>query len=119
MRTTRSVTIKTFIHGDLSFRYYEDLTCPSFDQVILERLENGEKVTLAIGKLIERLLTLKMAREGISVDPSEIYFTWDWEAHPEGPGETNKSNKVDELKAPFLDHLIQMADNYINQIRYV
>jgi hypothetical protein len=104
---------------DLTFRYYEDLTCPSFDQVILERLENGEKVTLAIGKLIERLLTLKMAREGISVDPREIYFTWDWEAHPEGPGETYTTNKVDELKAPFLDHLIQIADNYINQIRYV
>jgi hypothetical protein len=43
----------------------------------LERLENGEKVTLAIDKLIERLLTLKMAREGISVDPREIYCTWD------------------------------------------
>ena len=94
------------------------MTCPSFDEVIKHRLEqNGEKITLANGKLIERLLTLKKAREGIVQNPDEIYFTWDWDAHPDGPDETNHEPKTDESKAPFLKHLVELAEEKISKIR--
>lgn len=85
----------------------------------MERLNEGEKVTLANGKLMERLLILKMAREGIKANPGEIYDTWDWDAQPNGPNLENQENIVDESKAPFLNHLIGQADENISKIRYV
>ena len=39
--------------------YYEDLACPAIDDIIRSRLENGEKLTLGYGKLMERLLMFK------------------------------------------------------------
>lgn len=96
--------------------YYENLTCASFDKVLMERLNEGEKVTLANGKLMERLLILKMAREGIKTNPEEIYYTWDWDAQPNGPNLENQENIVDESKAPFLNHLIGQADENISKI---
>ncbi|XP_022103530.1 uncharacterized protein LOC110986179 [Acanthaster planci] len=43
--------------------YYEDLACPAVDKVIEERLKAGEEVTLPYGKLMERLLIIKVMRE--------------------------------------------------------
>lgn len=39
--------------------YYEDLECPEADDIISERLQNGETITLPYGKLMERLLLLR------------------------------------------------------------
>ena len=39
--------------------HYEDLKCPKVDNIVKARLENGEKINLPYGKLMERLLTLK------------------------------------------------------------
>ncbi|XP_033635030.1 uncharacterized protein LOC117296291 [Asterias rubens] len=43
--------------------YYEDLCCPAVDMVIEERLRADEPVNLPYGKLMERLLTIKVMRE--------------------------------------------------------
>jgi hypothetical protein len=39
--------------------YYEDLSCPRVSDIIRRRLENGEKIELGYGKLMERLLLFK------------------------------------------------------------
>lgn len=95
--------------------YYEDLVCKSLDEVLLDRLGNGHSVTLATGKLMDRLLALKMIRDGIPTDPDKIYFEWDWDKFPEGPRQ--QTYTTDESKAPFLKHLIEIADKNISNIR--
>ncbi|CAF4651652.1 unnamed protein product [Rotaria sp. Silwood1] len=39
--------------------YSEDLQCSDVDDIISERLQNGEQITLPYGKLMERLLLLR------------------------------------------------------------
>ncbi|CAF4919672.1 unnamed protein product [Rotaria sp. Silwood1] len=46
--------------------YYEDLQCSTVDDIISERLRDGEQITLPYGKLMERLLLCRMLREGES-----------------------------------------------------
>ena len=46
--------------------YYEDLQCSSVDEIISERLREGEQITLPYGKLMERLLLCRLLREGQS-----------------------------------------------------
>jgi hypothetical protein len=46
--------------------YYEDLQCSDVDDIISERLKNGEQITLPYGKLMERLLLLRTLRENES-----------------------------------------------------
>ncbi|XP_038059429.1 uncharacterized protein LOC119730532 [Patiria miniata] len=43
--------------------YYEDLSCPAVDAVIMHRIMAGEPVNLPYGKLMERLLIIKVMRE--------------------------------------------------------
>jgi hypothetical protein len=43
--------------------YYEDLQCSDVDEVIGERLKNGEQINLPYGKLMERLLLLRTLRD--------------------------------------------------------
>ncbi|CAH1799551.1 unnamed protein product [Owenia fusiformis] len=45
--------------------YYEDIACEEVDRIINDRLEAGETVSLPDGKLLERLLKIKMIREDI------------------------------------------------------
>jgi hypothetical protein len=46
--------------------YYEDLQCSPVDDIICERLREGEQITLPYGKLMERLLLCRLLREGES-----------------------------------------------------
>ena len=46
----------------ITYRYYEDLACPEVDQVIVDRMKAGEKIGLPYGKIMERLLMLKLLR---------------------------------------------------------
>ncbi|CAF1411756.1 unnamed protein product, partial [Rotaria sordida] len=43
--------------------YYEDLQCTDVDDIISERLKNGEQITLPYGKLMERVLLLRTLRD--------------------------------------------------------
>ncbi|CAF0981750.1 unnamed protein product [Rotaria sp. Silwood1] len=46
--------------------YYEDLQCSDVDDIISERIRNGEQITLPYGKLMERLLLLRTIRDNVS-----------------------------------------------------
>ncbi|XP_046571651.1 uncharacterized protein LOC124279819 [Haliotis rubra] len=83
--------------------YYEDLQCLEVDAVVKKRLEEGHKVSLPNGKLLERLLTLKMIRENIPFDPS--YSGWDV-PRIENP-----------TKACFHPALVALAEDRLNSIK--
>lgn len=70
------------------------MKCPEVDQEIGTRLERGDPVTLAIGKLLDRILLFRLLQAGLSPNIAdrekeicEVYNTWDWDAKPDGPGE--------------------------------
>ena len=68
--------------------------------MIQERLNSGERVTLNYGKLMERLLTMKIMREGVKQRYGQ-----------RTPG--------DMTKAPFFQQLLPLAESLLKQIRYV
>lgn len=74
----------------------------------MRRVESGEVINLANGKLLERLLVMKMYRENIS-DRSSYYY---------GQQE-KKDREVDETKAPFFKHLLPLAQRKMDGIRYI
>ena len=75
------------------------------DKVISERVEAGNEVTLSNGKLLERLLTMKMYRENI---PLSLSYPFEYQ-----------STEPDETKAPFYKDLVSLAQTKINDIRFV
>lgn len=48
--------------------YYEDLACKAVDDIIRARLENGDKIELGYGKLMERLLMFKDLNKAKSIN---------------------------------------------------
>lgn len=87
-------------------RWYEELKCKAVDKIILSRMKAGDQVNLPNGKLLERLLVLKMYREGIE-QRSTYYY-----------GSSKKEErKVDETKAPFFKHLIPLSQNKVDAIK--
>lgn len=85
--------------------WYEDLRCVDADQVIMQRVKAGEIINLPNGKLLERLLVLKMYRENIETRQSYYY------------GEQKKEERtVDESKAPFFKDLLPLAQRKIDGI---
>jgi hypothetical protein len=88
-------------------RWYEDLQCPEVDQVLEQRLGSGEEPTLAYGKLLERLLTMKMIQENIPARGSRY-------------GGTNAPrNRSEEefTKAHFIKRLVPMAQQRLAHIK--
>ena len=75
----------------LSFcKWYEELVCQEVDDAIHRRLENGDPVTLPIGKLLERLLVFK--------------------THFDQSSDENR-------KARFYPDLLRMAEDRLKQIK--
>ena len=87
------------------YRWYEDLACPEVDEFLLERIGKGEEVTLANGKLLERLLTIKMMRENI---PQRCGYY----------GRSTQTRNTNPTTAQFIHKLIPIAQIRIGQIRY-
>ncbi|XP_067674466.1 uncharacterized protein [Haliotis asinina] len=83
--------------------WYEDLQCMDVDKIIEERLEAGETVNLANGKLLERLLTLKIIRENIQ---TRSYYST-------GP----PTREANPTKVCFLPKLIPMAETRLTSIK--
>ena len=92
--------------------YYEDLRCGVIDEIIEKRLAAGEQVTLATGKLLERLLMLKMVREDISL--TNVEYEWDEETETL----SKRVRKPDDTKAKFIHKLIPVAQKRLEQIRW-
>ena len=86
-------------------RYYEELECEEVDKVIMSRFEAGENMSLGDGKLLERMLTIKMLREGI---PTRSYYYM------------NKPQRIENpTKAPFFKDLIPVAEERLKNMRLV
>ena len=98
------ITISTTFEHFL-FRWYEELQCKEVDEEIKRRLQEGEEVTLSNGKLLDRLLTIKMIREDI---PKRVSY---WTRR-------EKSNP-DPTKATFFCDLIPIAESRLENIKYV
>jgi hypothetical protein len=103
-------------------RYYEELKCPEVDREIDIRLKNGDPVTLALGKLMDRVLTFRLLQAGEILNLEErekqtwqLYESWDWDAKPEGPGEWENVPNPDV--ATFSPRLEEIAQEQLEKIR--
>ena len=94
-----------FHNFTFNFRWYEDLRCDEVDEFLLERINKGEPVNLPNGKLLERLLTIKMIRENVS-QRSGYY------------GRQTQQRNKNPTTAMFIEKLIPIAQERIGQIRY-
>jgi hypothetical protein len=87
--------------------YYEDLQCPSVDDIIGERLREGEQINLPYGKLMERLLLCRLLREGESTTSryrrNQNITLNNPPAHPE--------------KAKFYSDLLPLAQAQLEKIK--
>lgn len=83
--------------------YYEDLQCPDVDEIISERLENGEEIKLPYGKLMERLLVLRKLRD----TPSETTATSN--ALDQSSVQTSKTN--------CYSYLLSIAEKQLAKIK--
>ncbi|WAR31528.1 hypothetical protein MAR_034070 [Mya arenaria] len=85
--------------------WYEDLKCAAVDEIILKRVEGGEEINLPNGKLLERLLYLKMLRENIS--NQRCYY---------GSDPAPEKRTADETIAPFFKYLIPPCQKKVDAI---
>lgn len=99
------------------------MMCPEVDCEVNKRLDNGDPVTLAIGKLLDRILTFRLLQKGDPVNTDdrereirEVYGAWDWDAKPEGPGEWENIPRPDI--ATFSTKLEDIAQGHLEKIRY-
>ncbi|CAF3362913.1 unnamed protein product [Rotaria socialis] len=83
--------------------YYEDLQCPDVDDIISERLENGEEISLPYGKLMERLLVLRKLRD----TPSETAAV----------GNVQDQNSVQSSKNKCYSYLLSVAEGQLAKIK--
>jgi hypothetical protein len=87
--------------------YYEDLQCPSVDQIITERLREGEQINLPYGKLMERLLLCRLIRDGESAT-----------SRPRRARTTPADNQpVHPDKATFYSDLLPLAQAQLEKIK--
>ncbi|XP_048769529.2 uncharacterized protein LOC125675774 [Ostrea edulis] len=94
--------------------WYEELACLEVDDVIQRRLENGDPVTLPIGKLLERLLVFKQLFDRSSDGELPIWKLlkrllvfkqlFDWSSDG-------------ERKAKFYGDLLKIAEDRLKQIK--
>ncbi|CAF4069843.1 unnamed protein product [Rotaria sordida] len=92
--------------------YYEDLQCSDVDDIIGERIRNGEQITLPYGKLMERLLLLRTLRDN---EPGTTSFS-------RGAGRGRIARNVDNQhstqtsKATFYSDLLVIAEAQLQKI---
>ena len=84
--------------------YYEDLACSEVDEIIAERLKNGEQITLPYGKLMERLLVLRALQD------------------PNGFQRRTRRNTTEQQSAPqkpivFYSDLLAIAETQLGKIK--
>lgn len=102
--------------------YYEDLECPDVDEVISERIQNGEQVTLPYGKLMDRLLLIRTLRDN-QPDIPTFYRTHGERGRGWGRGQGRGFNNVthqhsDQSKKSMLySNLIPAAETQLRTIK--
>ncbi|XP_060085365.1 uncharacterized protein LOC132564751 [Ylistrum balloti] len=83
--------------------YYEDIgrDCAEVDKIVDDRMKRGNEVNLQLGKMMDRLLMLKMYRENI---PTTTYYGQKIE------------RKLDENKAPFMQQLVSFGNKRLKEV---
>jgi hypothetical protein len=101
--------------------YYEDLQCSNVDDIISERLKNGEQINLPYGKLMERLLLLRTLRDnGIETRHSHRGFG---RGRGRGRGRGGYRNDDDDQrstpsnKPAFYSDLLVIAEAQLQKIK--
>ncbi|XP_061176627.1 uncharacterized protein LOC133185443 [Saccostrea echinata] len=82
--------------------WYEELACKEVDDAIQRRLENGDPVTLPIGKLLERLLVFKRLFDGSSDEDRKAKFYRDLLRIAE--------DRLKQIKLPLESPVLVMGD---------
>jgi hypothetical protein len=101
--------------------YYEDLECPDVDEIISERLRNGEQITLPYGKLMDRLLLIGTLRDN-QPDIPTFYRNYG-HGHGRGRdrgrgfGNVNNQNSVQSKKSVLYPDLISVAEAQLRKIK--
>ncbi len=87
--------------------YYEDLQCLPVDDIISERLRDGEQITLPYGKLMERLLLCRLLREGESTTSRSR----------RSRNTTSNTEVAHPEKAKFYSDLLPLAQAQLEKIK--
>jgi hypothetical protein len=87
--------------------YYEDLQCLPVDEIISERLRDGEQINLPYGKLMERLLLCRLLREGESTNSRSR----------RGRNTTSNNELAHPEKAKFYSDLLPLAQAQLEKIK--
>ena len=101
--------------------YYEDLECPDVDEVISERIRNGEQITLPYGKLMDRLLLIRTLRDN-QPDIPTFYRTHErgrgWgRGRGQGFGNVNHQHSDQSKKTMLYSDLIPSAEAQLQAIK--
>jgi hypothetical protein len=96
--------------------YYEDLQCSDVDDIISERLKNGEQITLPYGKLMERLLLLRTLRENA---PGTISYRGFARGRGRGGVARNVDSQPSTQSSPatFYSDLLLIAEAQLEKIK--
>ena len=78
--------------------------CNEVDQIITDRLGAGEMIDLPYGKLMERLLTMKIMRGDVP---------------PQQNNRRNRRQAAGDKQSPFYDLLLTQAEHKHNELRWV
>jgi hypothetical protein len=97
--------------------YYEDLECSDVDEVMSERLRNGEQITLPYGKLMDRLLLIRTLRDN-QPDIPTFYRTHGRElARSRGFGAVQNHHSDQSKKSALYSDLIPVAEAKLQTIK--
>jgi hypothetical protein len=101
--------------------YYEDLECPDVDEIVSERLRNGEQVTLPYGKLMDRLLLIRTLRDN-QPDIPTFYRNYEQEygrvlGRGRGFPNVNKQHSDQSKKTALYSDLIPVAEAQLQKIK--
>jgi hypothetical protein len=93
--------------------YYEDLQCSEVDEIMSERLRNGEQITLPYGKIMERLLLLRTLRD----NPSERPFSGGFRGRGRIARNVSNPHSAPSSKVTFYSDLLLIAEAQLQKIK--
>ncbi|CAF3867145.1 unnamed protein product [Adineta steineri] len=101
--------------------YYEDLECPDVDEIISERIRNGERITLPYGKLMDRLLLIRTLRDNQPDIPTfyrnNEYNRGRGRGRGRGFGNVNNQHSLQSKKSTLYSDLISVAEAQLQTIK--
>lgn len=98
--------------------YYEDIECPGVDEMISERLRNGEEMSLPYGKLMDRLLLIRTLRDDQPDIPAfyrNAEYASAWRGHDYVS--THRKRGPQPEKAALYTDLIAVAEKKLQTIQ--